>query len=446
MIHPFFHLDHPPHYRALGFFSLLLALIYLLTPIPLRPAGEGETQAPREEIKTSSTGGQAPNLTRLGVAGWHAANCQGRGIKVAILDSGFRGYRSHLGKSLPEKVTVRSFRQDGNLEAKDSQHGILCGEVVHTLAPGAELLLANWEPEHPEAFLDAVRWARQQGARIISCSVIMPNYSDGEGGGPVHETLTRILGPGSSPEDLLCFASAGNTAQRHWSGTFRAGPSGFHEWQQGMVDNGLTPWGNERVSVELCTQPGTDYDVLIYDQETGAEVAHSLAAERKGPYSTAARFQPEANHTYRVRIRLARGMPGSFHLLALGARLSCSTQRGSIAFPADGPEVIAVGAVNEDGQRMSYSSCGPNSAQPKPDLVAPVPFPSTWRTLPFGGTSAAAPQAAALAAVWWSSHLDWPAGRLRTALRSSAHDLGPRGHDSETGYGQVSLPPYPGNP
>jgi len=383
-------------------------------------------------------------LSRLGVAGWHAANCRGRGIKVAILDSGFRGYRDHLGKSLPQQVTVRSFRQDGNLEARDSQHGILCGEVVHTLAPWAELLFANWEPEHPEAFLDAVRWARQQGARIISCSVIMPNFSDGEGGGPVHEALTRILGAGSAPQDLLCFASAGNTAQRHWTGTFRAGKSGFHEWQTGTIDNVLTPWRNEQVSVELCTQPGAVYDVLVYDQETSAEVGHSLAVDRKGFYGVAVRFQPEASHTYRVRVRLAQGKAGPFHLVGLGGNLSCTTPRGSIAFPADGPEVIAVGAVSGDGERMGYSSCGPNSPQPKPDLVAPVPFPSTFRTMPFGGTSAAAPQAAALAAVWWSSHPDWTAGRLRSALRTSARDLGPRGHDCETGYGQVALPPYPG--
>ena len=31
----------------------------------------------------------------------------------------------------------------------------------------------------------------------------------------------------------------------------------------------------------------------------------------------------------------------------------------------------------------------------KPDLVATVPFPSGWRTRPFSGTSAAAPQALA---------------------------------------------------
>src|SRR5262245_63159706 len=83
-------------------------------------------------------------LSRLGVEAWHAAGNKGHGVKIALLDSGFRGYREHLGKSLPAQVTVRSFRADGDLEAKPSQHGILCGEVLHALAPDAELMLANW--------------------------------------------------------------------------------------------------------------------------------------------------------------------------------------------------------------------------------------------------------------------------------------------------------------
>src|SRR5437660_757574 len=80
-------------------------------------------------------------LARLGVDRWHAAGYRGRGIKIAILDSGFRGYRTHLGAALPAQIVAHSFRGDQNLEAKNSQHGILCAEVLHALAPDAELLL-----------------------------------------------------------------------------------------------------------------------------------------------------------------------------------------------------------------------------------------------------------------------------------------------------------------
>src|SRR6266478_6661559 len=65
---------------------------------------------------------RALHLARLGVDRWHEAGYRGRGVKIAVLDSGFRGYRAHLGKALPATILARSFRVDGNLEAKDSQH------------------------------------------------------------------------------------------------------------------------------------------------------------------------------------------------------------------------------------------------------------------------------------------------------------------------------------
>jgi subtilisin family serine protease len=380
------------------------------------------------------------HLARLGVPAWQAAGIRGQGVKIAVLDSGFRGYRDFLGTALPDHVTVKSFRLDGNLEARDSQHGILCGEVLHALAPDAELLFANWEADRPEQFLEAVRWARAQGARVISCSVITPNWSDGEGGGPVHGALTRLLGQGTGPSDVLFFASAGNVADRHWSGGFHDGGAGFHEWRNHQIDNPLTPWGSERVSVELCCKPGARYDVSVYDQTTAAEVTHAVW-QGVDAHPAAARFDPQPDHAYRVRVRLLGGTPTAFHLVALGAGLGCALARGSVSFPADGAEIVAVGAVDRDGQRMGYSACGPILSGPKPDLVATVPFPSLVRQQPFGGTSAAAPQAAALAALLWSSHPAWTAGQIRAALRTAARDLGPAGYDCETGYGLIHLPP-----
>lgn len=382
---------------------------------------------------------RARHLNSLGVDRWHAAGFQGKGVKIAVLDSGFRGYRAHLGKALPTHITVRSFRSDGNLEAKDSQHGILCAEAAHALAPGAELLLANWESDSPSQFLEAVRWARRQGARIITCSIIMPSWSDGDGGGSVNHELTNIIGPGDGRDDVLCFASAGNTAQRHWHGIFHDGGAGVHAWKPGRTCNRLSPWGPERVSVELYWKPGADYDLIVTDARGNA--VGNLAAHRGADRScSVVHFLPREYDSYRVQVRLKEGKPGAFHLVVLGGGLSYATASGSISCPADCPAVLAVGAVHDDCQRAGYSSCGPNSSRPKPDFMAPVPFPSLWRDRPFTGTSAAAPQAAALAALCWSRHPDWNARQVRATLRSCARDLGPPGHDHETGYGLIALP------
>lgn len=405
----------------------------------------GEQTAPdiAGAVTVDTAGAQLQRLGKLGVPRWHASGYRGQGIKVAILDSGFRGYRRFLGKALPPEVHTRSLRRDRSLEARDSQHGILCGEIVHAIAPQAQLLFANWEPDSPRAFLDAVGWARAEGARVMSCSLIMPGWSDGEGGGPTHQALAHLLGAGHNSHDIVCFASAGNTAQRHWSGRFDPDRAGWHHWSPGQLDNALNPWGSDRVVVELYGRTHYTYELQVIDRTTGTLVgATRLDGDPAQRGRAIVRFQPAAGAAYVVRLR---GPPIAetdyqFHLVVLGGNLEHATAHGSIAFPGDGANIYAVGAVDLALRRSDYSSCGPNSPSPKPDFVAPVPFPSQCREQPFAGTSAAAPQAAGLAAVLLSRTPQASPSEIIAAMRAAAIDLGPPGHDCETGYGLIRLP------
>src|SRR5262249_47430804 len=153
-----------------------------------------------------------------------------------------------------------------------------------------------------------------QGARIVSCSVIMPSWSDGEGGGPVHEGLTRLLGDGTHPGDVLCFASAGNTAQRHWSGIVRPTREGWHQWVDGVVDNDVTPWRTDRVALGLCWPAAADFDLVVLDGATGREIGRSLAKPGLARRSAVVRFESETARPCRVRLRQVRGAPARFHL------------------------------------------------------------------------------------------------------------------------------------
>jgi subtilisin family serine protease len=376
-------------------------------------------------------------LERVGAPTWHAAGHRGRGVKVAVLDSGFKGYRAALGTALPARVKARSFRADGNLEGRDSQHGILCAEVIHALAPEAELLLANWEPERPDHFLEAVRWARAEGAQIISCSMIMPTWSDGQGGGPAHAALAAALG--ARPAGLF-FASAGNTAQRHWGGTFHRAANGWHDWGRGRTDNAVRPNGDERISVELYAPGGAGFELVVYDATADREVGRRSSSDRAAVSSAQVRFDPDEGHRYLARARQLDGKPTPFHLVVLGGKLQYANRQGSVPFPGDGPAVVAVGAVDRRGRRLTYSSCGPDGRH-KPDLVATVPFPSAWRPdRPFAGTSAAAPQAAALAALVWGRHPGWTADEVRQALQRAARRSPLSPHFWETGHGVIHLP------
>jgi subtilisin family serine protease len=143
-----------------------------------------------------------------------------------------------------------------------------------------------------------------------------------------------------------------------------------------------------------------------------------------------------------VRVR-SDDKAGRFHLTVLGGKLGHVVKADSIPFPGDGDEVCAVTAVTAGLARQSYSSVGGGS---KPDLCAVVPFPSRMRPgQPFSGTSAAAPQAAAAAALIWAREPTLTAAQVRERLRSAARKA-KTGHDAETGYGAVRLPALAGKP
>src|SRR5438552_1973025 len=96
-----------------------------VAPAPAVALEEATPDATVPAIVSDPQAQRVQHLAQLGVLRWHGAGYRGRGVKVAILDSGFRGYRDHLGHALPGHVPVRSFRADRTPEAKDRPDGIL---------------------------------------------------------------------------------------------------------------------------------------------------------------------------------------------------------------------------------------------------------------------------------------------------------------------------------
>jgi serine protease len=129
---------------------------------------------------------------------------------------------------------------------------------------------------------------------------------------------------------------------------------------------------------------------------------------------------------------------------------------GSVLYPARAPWCIAVGATRFDGQRASYSSYGRDL-----DLVAPggdvgvdqngdgygdgvlqqtfaASQPGNFGLWFYSGTSMAAPHVTAAAALVWAANPTFTASQVRSALESTAKDLGAAGRDNYYGYGLVN--------
>ena len=142
-----------------------------LTPRPEAPAAD-ETLSPRPKSKAESAfaAERANHLSELGADRWLAAGASGRGVKVAVLDSGLRGYKDQLGKALPAKVTAPemqitkdtkefAFKVTTDKTSPAGQHkNLFCqllitqnGEPVLHNVGGSELRIDVPLPAKPEA-------------------------------------------------------------------------------------------------------------------------------------------------------------------------------------------------------------------------------------------------------------------------------------------------------
>lgn len=111
--------------------------------------------------------------------------------------------------------------------------------------------------------------------------------------------------------------------------------------------------------------------------------------------------------------------------------------RTAIKYPAAYPTVLAVGGIGPNKQVEKQSNYGSEI-----DLVAPW---TVYTTAVGGGykyeegTSMAAPQAAAAAALIWSKYPKMKASQVRNLLRQTAEDVSVKGWDKHTGYGLLRI-------
>lgn len=194
----------------------------------------------------------------------------------------------------------------------------------------------------------------------------------------------------------------------------------------------------------------TEYIIEEDHWVAGAEFADSLGADiinsSLGYYTF---DDPATNHTYAdldgktTRVSLGAGFAAAKGMLVFtSAGNEASKPWKYIIAPADGVDVIAVGATDRNGNYASFSSVGPASdGTIKPDLAAmgsgvTVQY-SNGQTGAANGTSFASPLLAGAAATLWQASPQATAGEIRQALIQSAHQQA--APDYLLGYGIPDL-------
>jgi subtilisin family serine protease len=413
-----------------GFFDSLAGLEHVVDiRIPSRP--EPDSAQPMSE-----------GVGLTAAAEWHDAGITGKGVKVGVLDAGFEGYQSLLGTGLPERVTVKAFTSNGEIAPEGASHGTACAEIVHEMAPEAEMYLAAWETEAD--WFNAVDWLVSQGVRVISQS--MGDFSAPfDGTGNRAQKIDELRAKG-----ILWVNSNGNYAQEHYAAKLNPDVEGWHQFAPGKTRMKVAPYGNGSFYLNWRDWQNrtVDYDLYIFNsQDEIVASSRNVQGGGKAPVEWVY-LRSAKGETYYVGIKAkdpSRMLPFDFYLIH--GDIEFPVPQNSINTYSSAKGAFAVGAINaRTGKLEPYSSWGPTwDGRPKPDISAPTVVSTLvpdYSQNGFNGTSAATPHVAGAAALVLSANPSLTPDKVIQFLEEHAIDLGTVGvtvRDCRVGYGLLYL-------
>lgn len=391
-------------------------------------------------------------IALTGASDYHLAGCNGSNIKVAIIDGGFSGLASAiLNGDLPANVV----RVDctgvscvpTTFPGETENHGTGVAEIVHDMAPGAELYLIKIADSLDLMY--AEEYCKLNGIKVINVSLswFNTNFYDGQ---------CLYSNPVCTANDayangILWVNSAGNYAQAHYEAMFTDSDiNKFHD--QGIQ---IFAGVGQIISVFLTWNAwpltNQDYDLYLYDS------ASNLLASSEN-WQTGTQL-PTEKIVYPVTVAgnynlvIAQTNATANHLLELYSYplgVTPAVASSSLSSPADAAGAMAVGAIDyhawTTGPQEYFSSQGPtNDGRTKPEIMGPDRVTTgTYGSQAFGGTSASSPHVVGAAALLLSENPGYTAAQLWSALTVSAIDMGNSGQDNLYGYGRLALPALTG--
>ena len=398
-----------------------------------------------------AVGGEAVGATLA--AAWHAAGITGKGVKVAIIDGGFTGLAERqAADDLPANVVTQDFC--GGEFSSGSEHGTAVAEIVHEMAPEAELHLLCVGSMTDLA--SAVAYSKAQGVRVINHSMGWEGPFRNDGGGAIGSIVADARANG-----ILWVNSAGNSADAHWMGTYNSS-GGLHAWDEtGDIGNtfiwpdgaeicGFLKWDEWPAGV-------SDFDLGLFLSGSNRLLLSSEEEQGEGggepPFEAACAEQSSGSDLvvfWAVRGYSVRSNP-RIDLVSWTPQLEHVVAAGSIGAPASSPAALAVGALCWQSRQLEpYSSQGPTvDGRVKPDIVGHDSVsgatygPFEGCPSGFAGTSASSPEVAGAAALVKQAFPAFAPDQVQQYLVRNARDLGDSGPDSAYGAAELQLPTPP---
>ncbi len=459
------------------------------TQQPVAAARAADPAAPAAGHKVDTSEGDAAHRANA-ARGTHGVD--GTGIGVGVISDGVETLAAQQATGdVPARVTILPGQQGGAFDVacggrSNGSEGTAMMEIVHDLAPGAELFFAAGGGG-PAQMAQNIEDLCTAGADVIVDDIaylLAPALQDGV----IARAVSAVTARG-----CYYFSSAGNGGNlQHrtsaiWEGDFAAGTAldldgvaagaTYHDFGRGATGNGIVGSGMYYMSLQWSDPLGAsdnDYDLFLIGANDN--VIASSTNTQDGTQDPFEYFPGACAGEYagaRLVIVKNAGAADRYLRLDAGSALGIATGGntfghaasqqavgvGAVPVPTEGGAFEATATVewfSSDGPRRiffeadgtaitpgDYSSTGGRLLN-KPDVAAANGVStSTPGFSPFYGTSAAAPHAAAIGALMVEAaggpaHLT-PAA-LREALTGSALDILAPGVDAASGAGIAMAP------
>ena len=293
----------------------------------------------------------------------HDAGVTGDGVRVGVIGGEFSPGESPIGDSV---AASRTFADRSPGLSVDGTHDTAVAEIVARTAPDSELYLASIGLDGgPAAYERALSWLREQDVDVVvDAGSYFPRTAEG---------MARLneAAAATAENDTAFVTSAGNYAERHWTGTGNEGWLAFeNDTRYNTLGDGEIAGS---VSLRLYWEGSADYDLYLYRAENGEDplIAKSATNDTGNDSHTEAIDATVPNGRYYVAVR---GGPdandSTVDLFSSRHELDISSDGGGMVAPATAEGVIAVGAVDAvTGEPRSYSSTGPRLDLSAPDAI-----------------------------------------------------------------------------
>jgi hypothetical protein len=401
----------------------------------------------------------------------------GAGVMVGVQSQGVASLSTIQGRGELPSVSVLTTAAGASATTADEGTALL--QEVHAVAPNASL--AFCEPQTFVQYTACLQQFVQAGATIMADDILFFDQDPMSSGGIDTAGVTQFL---AQNPNVAMFTAGGNDNGSYWEGTYTPvtvsslslptitcpGSTQVDNYVNQFAsgaDEILTITPTSAISVPLTFawsdppgQNNSKFDIYWTNPNATAGGCVSTASATNAVVTQTVTLYPGPNKLYIATPDASAA--GKFLKLWVGGdgltALSISTAGSFVSPQTFATGVISVGAVNgSDGignNIEAFSSRGPitvvfpSAAKiPAPVLVAPdgiyVDTAGTYfasEIFPDGnfyGTSAAAPNAAAVAALIRGAFPGLTVPQLLSALETGAAQLGTTVPDSTFGYGRI---------